>query len=207
MKKNLFLVAMATLFLTSCGSKQIVSTDYQAERASSQQSTQQRPARTMREVDPCILLSEEDSPNMRAVGTATSYVEKVALNEARAGARNELAQMIRVGVEGATQDYQRNANQNLKNSAETLTEQIMTQFVAEKVENTRTIKTTIYDLADGQVQVYVCIEMKIDKENFNKELGNYLEREGVIEVEADRERYIGKIQSEINEYKQKNSSK
>lgn len=207
MKKNLFLVAMATLFLTSCGSKQIVSTDYQAERASSQQSTQQRPARTMREVDPCILLSEEDSPNMRAVGTATSYVEKVALNEARAGARNELAQMIRVGVEGATQDYQRNANQNLKNSAETLTEQIMTQFVAEKVENTRTIKTTIYDLADGQVQVYVCIEMKIDKENFNKELGNYLEREGVIEVEADRERFIGKIQSEINEYKQKNSSK
>ena len=207
MKKNLFLVAMATLFLTSCGSKQIVSTDYQAERASSQQSTQQRPARTMREVDPCILLSEEDSPNMRAVGTATSYVEKDALNEARAGARNELAQMIRVGVEGATQDYQRNANQNLKNSAETLTEQIMTQFVAEKVENTRTIKTTIYDLADGQVQVYVCIEMKIDKENFNKELGNYLEREGVIEVEADRERFIGKIQSEINEYKQKNSSK
>ena len=79
--------------------------------------------------------------------------------------------------------------------------------VLAEIEKTRIIKTSIYDLADGQVQVYVCIEMKTDKDNFIKQLDNTLKQEDIIGIEADRERFIEKAKAGIEEYKQKNSSK
>ena len=194
---------VAMMFLTSCGTTRKTTTDYPQQWQQQQQSAQQRAARTMRTVDPCIALANEDSENLRAYGTATSYVEKAALNEAARDARNQLAQMMKVAVEGAAQDYEMNANKNLKNSAETLSEAVMTQFVAEEIKNTRIIKTSIYDLADGSVQVYVCIEMRTNKGDMEKNLDNVLDREGVIGIQYDRERFIQTRSDGLEEYKKK----
>jgi len=206
--KKIFVMAVTTAaLLTSCGtSKKIGSTDYQGQRypVQQQQPVQQRPGRTMRTLDPCIELAQEDCDNWRAYGTATSYVEKTALNEAQRDARNQLAQMMKVAIEGAAQDYEQNAQQNLKSSAETLGEAVMTQFVSQEIANTRTIKTSIYDLSDGSVQVYVCIEMRSGKEDFNKNLDNTLDREGIIGIQYDRDRFIQKMSAGLEEYKKKN---
>jgi len=205
--KTLFVLAtmVVALFLTSCGTTRKTTADYpqQWQQQQQQQSVQQRPARTMRLVDPCIELAMADP--RRAYGTATSYVEKAALNEAARDARNQLAQMMKVAVEGAAQDYEMNANKDLKGSAETLGEAIMTQFVAEEVKNTHIIKTSIYDLADGSVQVYVCIEMCSGGiGEMEKKLDNVLDREGIIGIQYDRERFIEKTKEGLAEYKQKN---
>lgn len=53
----------------------------------------------------------------------------------------------------------------------------MTQFVAEEIKNTRILKTSIYDLADGSIQVYVCLEIRTNKNDFEKNLNNTLDRE------------------------------
>lgn len=197
------MVALATAFvLTSCGSsKKTGASDYQYQQYLSQQQSQQRPTRKMRTLDPCIELAQEDSDNWRAYGTATSYIEKVALNEAQRDARNQLAQMMKACIEGAAQDYEQNAQKNMKGSAETLGEAIMTQFVNEEISNTKTIKTSIYDLADGSVQVYVCIEMRSDKDKFNNNLNNTLDREGIIGIQYDRDRFIEKMSTGLEEYK------
>lgn len=205
MKKIFVMAVVAAALFTSCGTTKTAKTDYQYEQwKAQQQSTPQRPARTMRTLDPCIELAQEDSENWRAYGTATSYVEKVALNEAQRDAINRLAQMMKVAVEGAAQDYEQNAQQNMKGSAETVGEQVFSQFVAQEITNTKTIKTSIYDLADGSVQVYVCIEMRTDKDEFNKKLNNTLDREGIIGIQYDRDRFIQKMSAGLEEYKKKN---
>lgn len=194
-------IAAATLF-SACGAQQkTAASNYPQPQ---QQQPQPRPARTMRTIDPCIELANEDSENLRAYGTATSYIEKTALNEAARDARNQLAQMMKVAVEGAAQDYELNAAQNRKSSAETLGESVMTQFVAEEVNNTRIIKTSIYDLADGSVQVYVCIEMRSNMSDMGKQLDNVLDRDGIIGIQYDRERFIEKMFDGLEEYKKQN---
>lgn len=213
--KNFYLPAVLSslLILTACNSsKNAASTDYQYQQWLQQQQNQnqeqenrqQRPGRTLRESEPCIELALAESEHLRAYGTSTSYVEKAALNEAERDARNRLAAMLKVAVEGAAQDYEQNANQNLKKSAGTIGESVMNQFVAEEIKNTRIIKTDIYDLTDGSIQVYVCLEMRSSKNDFENNLNNMLEREGIIELQYDRDRFVEKMAEGLEEYKKAN---
>ena len=200
-------ILSGVLLFVACGStKKMASSDYQYEQWKQQQeqaAMSQRPTRTLRTTEPCIELAQADSENIRAFGTATSYVEKAALNEAERDARNRLAAMMKVAVEGAAQDYEQNANQNLKKTAGTIGESVMTQFVAEEIKNTRILKTSNYDLSDGSIQVYVCLEIQSDKNNFSQNLENVLDREGLIELQYDRDRFVQKMAEGLEDYKKK----
>ena len=200
-------ILSGVLLFVACGStKKMASSDYQYEQWKQQQeqaAMSQRPTRTLRTTEPCIELAQADSENIRAFGTATSYVEKTALNEAERDARNRLAAMMKVAVEGAAQDYEQNANQNLNKTAGSIGESVMTQFVAEEIKNTRILKTSIYDLSDGSIQVYVCLEIQSDKNNFSQNLENVLDREGLIELQYDRDRFVQKMAEGLEDYKKK----
>lgn len=206
MKKNLFLLMVAVL-ATSCGSSKsaLEAQNQMLQQMAYQQQSQQN--RTLRTADPCEELAMADSENLRAFGTATSYIEKTARNEAARDARNQLAQMIKVAVEGAAQDYSQNATQNTNKTASELGEAIMTQYIAETLENTKPIKWAVYDLADGSVQVNVCIEMVQSKEDLKETLDNVLDRDGVIGIQYDRDRFINKMADGLEEYKQKQATK
>ncbi len=204
----LSLMAVAAM-MAGCGSsKDAAKNDYQYQQWKAQQEQkvaqgeQERPLAKRREVDPCIELANAESENWRAYGTSTSYVEKVALNEAARDARNSLANMMKVAIEGAAQDYEQNASENIKNTAAALGEAVMSQYVVGEIERTKIIKTSIYDLTDGTVQVYVCVEMKVDKEEFEQKLNNVLERDKLIEMQYDRERFIKSMAAGLEEYKQ-----
>lgn len=214
MKKTYVMAAMASaMMLVSCGTKkQAAANDYQYQQymvqqrqqaAAQQQYEQQRPTRTLRQLTKCEQLAIEDCDKWRALGTATSYVEKTARNEALRDARNQLAQMIKVAVEGAAQDYEQNAQNNLKNTAAALGEAVMTQFVSEEVKNTHPIHIEVFDVADGSVQVYVCLEIRETKQEFAKKLSNTLEREKLIETQYDRDRFVQKMAQGLEEYKKK----
>lgn len=183
------LVCASMLFL-SCGA--------------SKQAGQTGPERKLRTTEPCIELANAESESLRAYGTATSYVEKTALNEAERDARNRLGAMLKVAVEGAAQDYEMNGNKNNSKSAETIGEAVMTQFVSEELKNTRIIKTDIYDLKDGSIQVYVCIEMKSSEKDMADRLENLLDNDDIIGIKYDREKFIEKMKSGLDEYKRNN---
>ena len=213
MKKIFVMAVMAAALFASCGSsKKTATPDYQYEQWKAQQQQQtayaeQRPTRKLREKTECERLAVEDCDKWRALGTSTSYVEKVARNEAQRDARNQLAQMMKVAVEGAAQDYEQNAQENLKGTASSLGEAVMSQFVSEEVENTRPICWDVFDLSDGSVQVYVCMEIRGTKEEFGKRLNNTLEREKLIELQYDRDRFVKKMEAGLEEYKKKNQAK
>ena len=69
-----------------------------------------------------------------------------------------------------------------------------------------TLKTDIYDLADGSVQVYVCIEMREKEEAVLDDVKNNLGRDGVIENQYDRDRFAEKMQTGLEEYKKKRNA-
>lgn len=194
--KKLFLFSSllaAGLFLfVSCGtSKQV-----------SQQQTRQ--GRVLRTAEPCIEMANAESEFLRSYGTATSYVEKTALNEAERDARNRMANMLKVAIEGAAQDYEMNAAENVKKSASVIGEAVMTQFVSEEVKNTRILKTDIYDLADGSIQVYVCLEMQVNEDDMAEKIDNVLSKDEIIGIKYDREKFIEKMKAGLEEYKKNN---
>ena len=226
MKKScLWTLLAGTIVLASCSSQKQAVSDYQYKQWKEQQAQQsqqsyesqpaqpttqpvtKRPARTLRAAEPCIELALEDAENLRAYGTAISYLDKTAFNEAERDARNRLAAMIEAAIEGAAEDYEQNASRNGKISSATLGESVMRQFVNQEIKNTRTIKNSVYDVEDGTVQVYVCIEMKSDKSSFDKQLDNTLSREGLIELQYDRDRFIQKTTEGLQEYKRKQAER
>ena len=207
MKKTIFMAAAAlSICVTSCSASQKTTTvDYQKERyqQQEQQYAEQRPARKLRQELETERLATEDCDKWRALGTSTGYVEKTVRNEAQRDGRNQLAQMMKVAVEGAAQDYEQNLQKNLKSSSASLGEAVMSQFVSEEVANSRAIKFDVFDLADGSVQVYVCMEIRGSKEDFEKRLSNTLERDQLLETQYDRDRFVEKMSQGLEEYKKK----
>lgn len=207
MKKTIVMacVALATSFL-SCGSTQKTSSvDYQKERyqQQEQQYAQQTPAKVKRERTDSERLVMEDSDHWRALGIGQSYSDEEAYDAAQSNGRAQLAQALDIAVEGAIQNYQKTLNENLKSSSSTLRESVMTQFVAQEVKNSVAICFDTFDFADGQVQVYTCMEIKGTKQDFEKRLDNTLERDKLIENQYDRTRFIESVSKGLEEHKKK----
>lgn len=159
--------------------------------------------RTARPTEPCEELAWER--DFAAAGTATSYSEKVARNEAIRDARYQLGQMMQVAVEGAAQDYLRNATKNRKSTSESIAEEINTQFFAETVKNSKVIKTTVYDLSDGQIQVYACVEVVAGFDVLDKaaEIAkNVLTKDEELEIEFDKQKFKQDMKDGLREYKE-----
>lgn len=200
------MIAISAIVITSCGAQKKAS-NYNQELYKSQQqwseaakaSATQTPARKMREMEPCEELAY--SKDFAAVGTATSYVEKVARDEAVRNARYELGRMLESAVEGAAEDYSKDTTKNKKNLAETGAEAIEMQFFSQALKNTRVIKTTVYDLADGQIQVYACVEMNMSQENFYEQVDNVLSQDDVWGVDYDKNAFRERMSARLQEYK------
>ncbi|MFR9540007.1 MAG: tetratricopeptide repeat protein [Rikenellaceae bacterium] len=176
MRQKTFIIAIfaAILTLTSCGTsrKALESQNLQIQEQlyTLQQEQAARPDKTLREQDPCEKLALEPSEYFRAAGTATAKNVSEAKSAAATDARNQLAQMIRVVVNGESQDYSKNANNGSFTKSESIGEEILSQYVYQSVELTKPIKWSIYDLSNGSVLVYVCMEMTKKPEDFTAEL-------------------------------------
>lgn len=197
------------MFETSCGSaRKANNAGYNAQLQQSPRITQtaNRPAtptRTARATEPCEALSWEK--DFAAVGTAISYNEKVAREEAKVNAREELGRMMQVAVEGAVEDYLKNVSQNRKSTAETLFEEVNRQFYSECVKNSKVIKTTVYDLSDGTIQVFVCMEVSAGFDvltNTADIAENVLSKDGALEVEFNKEQFKEKMKDGLQQYKE-----
>ena len=113
---------------------------------------------------------------------------------------------MQVAVEGAAEDYLRNVTKNKKSVAETIAEEINTQFFAECVKNSKVIQTTVYDLSDGQIQVYACVEVVAGFDVLEKAAEvaeNVLTKDEELGVEFDKDRFKDKTKEGLREYKEK----
>lgn len=208
MKTNYLIIAAIAVIVCSCGASKNVSSQPTSSYNTQLQSTRvvgstSTPARKERPTEPCEALSWER--DLAAAGTATSFNEKVARNEAIRDARYELGRMMQVAVEGAAEDYLRNVSKNKKSTSETISEEINNQFFSECVKNSKVIRTSVYDLSDGQIQVYACVEVVAGFNVLDKAAEvaeNVLSRDEALEVEFDKEQFKSKIKEGLQEYKE-----
>lgn len=159
--------------------------------------------RKARRTEPCEELAWKR--DFAAAGTATSYNERVARNEAIRNARYELGHMMQVSVEGVAEDYLRNVTKNKNSISETISEEINRQFFDECVKNSKVIKTSKYDLSDGQIQVYACVEVVAGFDVLEKAAEvteNVLTTYEVLEVEFDKTQFKENIKDAFKEYKE-----
>lgn len=211
MKKILFVAAIAAV-VCSCGANKN-STSSQSSYGQVLQNTQivnnaKTPTRKARPTEPCEALAWER--DLAATGTATSYSEKVAHSEAIRDARYELGRMIQVAVDGAAQDYLRNVTKNKKSTAETMSQEINTQFFSECIKNSKVIKTTVYDLDDGQIQVYACVEVVAGFDVLDKAADiakNVLSKDEELEIEFDKQKFKEEMSNGLKEYKENKYNK
>lgn len=212
MKQIFFGVAAIVLIgaaMTGCKSSQSVPNDYQAYVAYQQQmqkgeATPQwetdRPSRKKREVEECILLAQ-DATKLRAFGTATSYDEAAALEFAEAEAVRQMSTMMETAAEGARQIYRGTASKNASQSSESRMESVTTQFFAQRIKNYRIIKTNMYDLSNGSIQVYVCIELPDGIEKTADELANTLSEDEILGIDFNRQKFIDAMKEGLSDYK------
>ena len=159
-----------------------------------------RPDRKERIVDECIRLAQ-DTTQIRAYGTATSYDEAAAVEFAEAEAVRQLSTMMETAAEGARQIYRGTASKNASQSSESRMESVTTQFFAQRVKNYRIVKTTMYDLSDGTIQVYVCIELRDGIEKTSQELADTLSNDEILGVDFNRQKFIDAMSQGLSDYK------
>ncbi len=214
-KMNLFAIVMmmAVFALSSCGAKkQLAQNGYYQQQPYAQQSPQQnpyqqqptyqqppqqsqqpqqsaRPTRTKREVEPCIAKAlDPTATNLRMYGTYTSYVEQEAISVAIQNARQELGGIINASVEGVLSQWVQSSQVDQRVTTDLLNGRDYTTYIAEQIAMTPPIETSVYDLSDGKIQVYVCIEMRTSQNELTNNISKTIQRE-VSEDETLRQKF------------------
>lgn len=210
MKKvlSISVAAIATFMMVGCKTAQVPN-DYQAFLAYQQQMQKNeqtpqwetnQPKRQKREIDECILMANENSSSFGAYGEGTSYREGIAMENAEMDAVIRMVQQIQTAVEGARERYRGSAAKNLSTADEERIQSYIKQFIV-GTTGYRIIKTNLYDLSDGTVQCYVCIEQKVNTDDMTKKLSNELSDDGVLGIEFNRDRFAASIKEDLEKYK------
>lgn len=193
------MLLMVTMFCSCGAKKQVASNGYYQDQNS--KSSQTRPTATKVDVDECILLQDEDPSKMRAVGIAQSYVEREALNLARRDARNELARMLQTAVEEAAKGSSKSGQIDQRITSELLDQSEYKQFIAEEVKNSKSIKTSKYELSDGSIQIYVCMEIQPTVSEFTKKMSQELSQDEMLRMKFDQLQFEKEMEKGLEEYK------
>lgn len=133
-------------------------------------------------LETCEQMALIPSDNLRAAGSAIAKNVNEAKAAAAADARNQLAMMMRVVVSN-TSDIE---SSNKKRRAKDVGEVMLNQYVYQSLDATRPIHWSTYELSDGTVQVYVCMEMVSKSDEFLNEMKSRVEAQEQEEQEEQQ---------------------
>jgi hypothetical protein len=161
-----------------------------------------------REKEDCEELALQAEANPRASGSGVSTSEAIAFNIAKLQARNELAAQVAAEVTGIlrhrVEQYQMTAGaatnfransggasgavSGNESSPRTISGTLesdsmeIAQRVSQILANTYPICKNTYDLSNGSVQVYVCLEMALSAQ---RQTYKELKEEGLIDLDVN----------------------
>jgi hypothetical protein len=202
-------VVVAAMTLGSCASgKKTAQTDYQyqqwlAQQGQQQQNTQYQPTaqqttqtRVLREEDACTLLARDaNCQKLRQVGMAKGFNENSVLNLAIMNAQERLVNLIEASITSSSEKYELTAGTNMDNTNSELFQTITQRYASAVVKNCRVIKSSTYDLPNGQVQIYVCIETGDTKGDVSEGAVNVLSENGLQRIMAYRDKFKNDLES------------
>jgi hypothetical protein len=191
MKRIAFCMAllMGSLSLySSCGSSKSATQDnsyYNNPKAQVQQPEAKK--RETRKVDE---LAAKATTNLRAVGMGNDFDEKYARSEALRNGLATLASELQSSIVALTQEYHKKGVINQKKIAETSIEGMVETAVSQKVSTKLIGVPEVYDLSDGTVSVYVCVELVKPTDEVIGDVYDELTRDEVIGIDYDKQKFI-----------------
>lgn len=160
-----------------------------------------QPKAVLRESNPVMDYAMEESEHLRSFGSATGYNENAVYDQAIIFAQNRMSVLLESEISSAAKNYVRNASVNFDNKSESDFQELAKRFAINTTKNAPVVKHCIYDLDNGQVKVYVCLEVRQGKRELSKQLANELSREGIMGLEFDSERFAKETEAELRDYR------
>ena len=178
-------ISMAgSIFLTSCGSSKPTSV-----------SSNPSATRVKREVSQVDLLVSQQTSKLRVAGIGTSYQEMRARSEALNMGNVMMASMLSTAVAQVVEDYRKENNINIRSQEETVTEGLTKTVVSELVRTRQIGLPDVYDRADGQIEVHICLELVDDTDAVIDRAYEKLTRKEVIGTDLDRDKFREKTKT------------
>lgn len=206
---TLIAAAVAVMALSSCSSsKNAAQSDYQYQQWLAQQNQQQyqqnqqsqsyAPREVERQLDKCVVMAlDQSATNLRAYGDARGFNESAIRDLAVMTAQERMANSIKTSVATVAEKYTRTASKNVDASTEDIFEQL-SKRVSDATMTTRVINQSIYDTQNGQVHIYVCIEMNASKEDLCEKAVNVLSEGGIAGIQEHKNQFKQEMLSELN---------
>jgi hypothetical protein len=165
-----------------------------APQATGQQAQVASSAPVKREEEECITLADDKSvSNLRSYGDATGYVESVLMKMALMNAQENMAVMLQSTINSAAENYAKGVEKDLLKDNESQFESLAVRLSNAVVSDSKVIKRSIYDLPNGQIHVYVCIESTATKEQVSRQAAQVLSESELQSVQAHKDAFAEKM--------------
>jgi hypothetical protein len=173
----------------------------QAQQQVQQPVSQQQGA--LRVEEQCITLADDTTcVNLRQYGDATGFIESAVMDLAILNAQERMVNMLDARIQSVARKYAKEGQKNVDATGTSLFQQLTHRTAEGQCKDCRVIKRSIYDLPNGQVRVYVCLEMNKSKTQLSKSIANVLSDEGLSEIKSD----MLEFQKEMDALNNKSSS-
>lgn len=187
---NLFYMMSFFLFVCSCATRKTVQTDYYADPSGVEKKNESVLRETKRETRQVDILASEATDKLRAVGIGNDYDEKYARREAIRDAQATLAGFLERSILEVVKEYNQKTGINQKKISEQNLEGYLETTVAQKINSIPIGLPEVYDLSDGSVRVYVCVELKTKTADVLGETYESLKKDEILGVEYDKQKFI-----------------
>jgi hypothetical protein len=157
----------------------------QAQQQVQQPVSQQQGA--LRVEEQCITLADDTTcVNLRQYGDATGFIESAVMDLAIMTAQERMINMLDARIKSQALKYVNVDQENVNASAQSQFEQETRRIAEGQCKDCRVIKRSIYDLPNGQIRVYVCLEMNKSKSQLSKNIADVLSESGHSRIRANR---------------------
>jgi hypothetical protein len=185
---------ITVMVLGACASgKKTAQMDYQYQQLLAQQQAmllaqqqQMQQSASLRMEEQCITLADDTtSVNLRQYGEGTGFIESAVMDLAIMTAQERMVNLLDARIQSVARKYVQEGRQNVDSTGKSLFEQLTHRTAEGQCKDCRVIKRSIYDLPNGQIRVYVCLEMNKSKSQLSKNIANVLSEGGLSEIKSD----------------------
>ena len=187
---NLFYMMSFFLFLCSCATRKAIPADYYTDPSGIEKKNESALRETKRETRQVDILASEATDKLRAVGIGNDYDEKYARREAIRDAQATLAGYLQRAVLEIAKEYHQKKGVNQKKISEQTLKDYLETFISQKVSSVPVGLPEVYDLSDGSVKVYVCVELRTNTAEVLGETFDALKEKEILGVEYDKQQFI-----------------
>lgn len=197
-------LCLAALLSTSCGSsKKAAADNYYVDPNPKKEGMLKQPTEKKRDLKEVEKLAATESANMRAVGIGNDFDLKYARREAIRDGQNTLAGFLETTIINLTKEYHKKATANTKKFSETNLEEYVETSVAQTI-STRVVGTPeTYDLSDGSIRVYVCVELSTPTKDVLSNVYDQMSQDEILGTDYDKTKFIEDNMNQLDQLREK----